>query len=165
MNFISRYFKKHIQKKVASFISPRSRVLELACEDASLVEFLRPQIQYTGVEKNKHIIDLNKMVFHQHDFFCFDYLSGIFPFDSDSFDAIILNGAMHLEDNPRIMLSEIKRVMKVQGRFFIIMSSLRTNKENIRNSAGASGLEIEHYDQAWLNPYRMVILKGGSSIE
>ncbi len=102
-------------KIVASCIPPQSRVLDLGCGAGGLIPVLPSGCSYVGVDHTPGLIESNKENFPQHFFRQIDMGECILPFNSGAFDVVILAAFLGSLKNPRILLSEVARVLKSRG--------------------------------------------------
>ena len=102
-------------KIVASCIPDHSRVLDLGCGAGTLIPVLPPNCSYVGVDHVSRLIESNKENFPQHFFRQIELRECILPFNSGAFDVVVLAAFLGSLKNPRILLSEVSRVLKSRG--------------------------------------------------
>jgi len=94
-------------------------VLDVVCGDAHLADHCGPRVEYVGVDIDPDKIIQVKKKYPQHSFHSFDVCGSVFPFENEKFDAAIVEAFVEMIDNPRVMLSEIYRVLKPHGKVFL----------------------------------------------
>jgi len=100
----------------AARLSPESRALDVACGPGHITQMMADTgATVTGVDLSPEMVEVAKKLNPKIEFreANVDYL----PFDSKSFDAVLVNYAIHHFASPDNAVREIHRVLKPGGRF------------------------------------------------
>ncbi len=101
---------------LASKLPDKAKVLDAGCGAGYVSDGLAGRLELTGIDIEKAAIDFCKK--HRKGKFLVANLEKL-PFRKDYFDLIIFTNTIeHLED-PGITLSELKRVLKPNGKLFV----------------------------------------------
>jgi ubiquinone/menaquinone biosynthesis C-methylase UbiE len=120
-NRLSRYRYKIMINYCAKLIPQNSKVLELGCGHgyvSAMLKILRPDINIltTDCISNSSIHSRVWELLRKEFEFKFKFEDGTnLSFDNNSFDVVISFGVMEHADNPAKFLSEVYRVLKIEG--------------------------------------------------
>jgi len=171
-------------EKVVSQIPHDSHVIDIGCGSALLASHLPKSCSYVGVDKDPEIIKFNQKRFSHHAFHCFDVCGSVFPFPSDHFSVAVLAAFLAHIDNPKVMLTEVRRVLRPEGLVVIttpsqvggwvhnIVSGLGLlnphtaeeqkgffNKEKMKAILESTGLELDRYEKFEMGLNQIFVLK------
>ena len=114
-----------------SGINPASKLLEVGCGDGALsgLIYKRFNCDLTGIEPSADGIRYCQEMFHKHGYKgTFQISDGYsFAFPDDHFDLIVLADVIEHLQQPELMLKEMRRVLKPEGRA-IITTPIRTSE-------------------------------------
>jgi 2-polyprenyl-3-methyl-5-hydroxy-6-metoxy-1,4-benzoquinol methylase len=125
-------------QRVADHIPSGARVLDVGCGSGALISLLPPDVNYVGVDFNPELISQNRLKYPRVQFLSFDVSGSIFPFEAGCFDVVVLANIIETIENPRVMLTEVHRVLGAQG-MVMIMTPSRWGKAIL---GGLSGLKM-----------------------
>ncbi len=109
--------------KVARTIPSGSRILDIGCGSGLLISVLPPRSSYTGVDRDTAVVEADKRRFPYFDFHCLDAVTSLFPFHDEQFDVVVMAAFLEHVDQPKVMFTEIKRVLKPGGRVLVTTPS------------------------------------------
>lgn len=102
-------------KKVARLIPAHTRVLDIGCGPAMLISHLPAGCSYVGIDSDAALIEANRRKYPDHFFRETEATSSVFPFNDDAFDVVVMAAFLEHLSNPRVLLSEVARVLKLSG--------------------------------------------------
>jgi ubiquinone/menaquinone biosynthesis C-methylase UbiE len=109
----------YLQK--AEQLHGNERVLDLACGTGELERLLLnnyPNLEIVGVDLSDEMLELAKQKLPDLEFIKADAIA--LPFAEQSFDTVIIASAFHYFESPSIALTEIRRILKPQGKLIIM---------------------------------------------
>ncbi|BAY73175.1 class I SAM-dependent methyltransferase (plasmid) [Anabaena sp. FACHB-709] len=105
-------------------IAPEATVLDVGCGTGGLELLLlteNPQQVIIGVDISEKMLLVAQQKCHAYSQVSFHNVSvSNLPFENNSFDVIVSASVFHYFDDPHAALMEIKRVLKPQGKLFIL---------------------------------------------
>ncbi|MBF2065229.1 MAG: class I SAM-dependent methyltransferase [Calothrix sp. C42_A2020_038] len=105
-------------------ISPQATVLDIGCgtgEFESLRLREHPNQRITGVDISEQMLLIAKQKFQAYSNVSFQIgAASSLPFANDSFDVIVSASAFHFFDDPVAALAEMKRIIKPDGKVYIL---------------------------------------------
>jgi len=129
------YWKR--QQKTLDFIEKlrlpsEAKILELGFGGAeTAVKILEKGYTYYGLDISKHLCDhatkiCDEYVKKNKAFFLESSLEQKYEFENNSFDVVIICGAIHYAGNLTNVFSEVRRVLKAKGKFIIAQGNMYT---------------------------------------
>jgi ubiquinone/menaquinone biosynthesis C-methylase UbiE len=105
-------------------ISPLNTVLDVACGTGEFERLLLSQYssqQIVGVDISEKMLAIAKQKINAYPQVSFQRASASnLPFDSNSFDVIVCANSFHYFDDPLASLTEMRRVLKPEGKVIIL---------------------------------------------
>ncbi|BAZ46927.1 type 11 methyltransferase (plasmid) [Chondrocystis sp. NIES-4102] len=105
-------------------IEPQDNILDVACGTGEFERLLlerNPTQQITGIDISNKMLNVAKEKYQTYPNVEFHQASvHSLPFESDSFDVVVSANAFHYFDNPLVALTEMKRVLKPNGKLVIL---------------------------------------------
>jgi ubiquinone/menaquinone biosynthesis C-methylase UbiE len=105
-------------------IEPQDNILDVACGTGEFERLLlerNPTQQITGIDISNKMLNVAKEKYQTYPNVEFHQASvHSLPFESDSFDVVVSANAFHYFDNPQVALTEMKRVLKPNGKLVIL---------------------------------------------
>jgi ubiquinone/menaquinone biosynthesis C-methylase UbiE len=105
-------------------IAPEATVLDIGCGTGELEQLFlaeNPQQVMIGVDISEKMLLIAQHKCHTYSHVSFHNVSvSNLPFENNCFDVIVSASAFHYFDDPHTALIEIKRVLKPQGKVFIL---------------------------------------------
>jgi ubiquinone/menaquinone biosynthesis C-methylase UbiE len=105
-------------------IEPQDRILDVACGTGEYERLLlerNSKQQITGIDISENMLNVAKEKYQTYPNIEFHQASvNSLPCDNNSFDVVISANAFHYFDNPQIALTEMKRVLKPNGKLVIL---------------------------------------------
>ncbi len=131
---------------------PNNKVLDVGCGPADILKYLHKEVNYTGIDLNKHYIEKARSKYPQHKFIVGDLESPDFPIEDASFDTIFMVGVQHHLDDEilKILTRQINEKLKKGGRF-LYLEPVRTSHQGkverwfMNNDRGKYIRSAEHY--------------------
>jgi len=142
------------------------------------------------VDSSSEVLRSNIEKFPQYSFQCFDVCGSVFPFNNNEFDNIILAAFIEHIDNPKVMMTEAKRVLKPDGLIVITTPSKWggfvhemcsnmgllsheaaeehkgfVNLDKMKEVVRSTGLSVDHYEPFQLGLNQLFLLKKGEAHE
>jgi 2-polyprenyl-3-methyl-5-hydroxy-6-metoxy-1,4-benzoquinol methylase len=133
---LSPFLKKIRLKKIVKFIGKNKTILDIGCDDASLLEFIRSVKHYTGIDLNHKVIEQNKKRFGKFkniDFFKINFNEKINL--NKKYDIIVLSAVIEHIDDFGEFLSNIKNLIHKES---LLLITTPTKKSDIILKFGAS---------------------------
>ncbi len=121
----SRYVSKSLSfLKDWAQLAPTCSVLDVACGTGAferLVLLEQPTQQIIGVDLSEKMLEIAREKCRDYPNVSFQQASvtGL-PFDDRSFDVVVSASALHYFDDPIVALTEMKRVLKLEGELIIL---------------------------------------------
>jgi ubiquinone/menaquinone biosynthesis C-methylase UbiE len=105
-------------------IPSEATILDIGCGTGEFESFIlrdKPSLQITGVDISEQMLLVARQKFLAHPNISFQ-LAGAsnLPFTNHSFDIVVSASAFHFFDDPVSALTEIKRVLKPDGKVYIL---------------------------------------------
>jgi ubiquinone/menaquinone biosynthesis C-methylase UbiE len=104
--------------------SPQETILDIACgtgEFAKIIVTEHPTQKIVGVDISEEMLGVARNKLQGFPSVSFQIASAsVLPFADQSFDVIVSANAFHYFDNPIVALTEMKRVLKPEGRVIIL---------------------------------------------
>ncbi|CEJ42433.1 class I SAM-dependent methyltransferase [Umezakia ovalisporum] len=128
-NFYDQRWHTYITKTLCALknwaeIAPTATVLDIGCGTGEFEQLLlteNPQQVITGVDISEKMLFVAQQKFCTYPHVSFQNASvSNLPFTNKSFDVIVSASAFHYFDDPRGALMEIRRVLKPEGKVFIL---------------------------------------------
>ena len=132
-----RYHPKYPAEEVVQFVfhnfmrDGKTKILDAGCGAGRHVMFMAQEhlvpygVDYskTGVEYTKNLLNLNGFTDYTDNIKCSSVTS--LPFEDNSFDGVISYGVLYYlhEDEIKEAVSEMKRVLKNDGKIFVVVRS------------------------------------------
>jgi len=110
-------------KKVARHIPPKCEVLDVGCGTGRLIRYLPSECSYVGVDEDVAAIEENRRTFPQVGFEVLDICTRTYPFQEQSFDAIVLAAVIEHIDDPLHLMKQLFRILKPDGRLIMTTPS------------------------------------------
>src|SRR5215813_6677973 len=110
-------------RKVARHIPPKSKVLDVGCGAGLLIQHLPMKCSYVGVDQDIAAIEENRRRFPQVPFQVFDLGTTTYPFQEQSYDAIVLAAVIEHIDDPFHVMKQLFRILKPRGRLIMTTPS------------------------------------------
>jgi ubiquinone/menaquinone biosynthesis C-methylase UbiE len=114
---------KFFTSKVAQYIAPEDKVLDIGCGSGVFLPALSPMChQLVGLDISHNMLkETNKSVslFGLKNIFVVNAGAEELPFADNEFDVLVLVDAIHHIDDVECSIAEIKRVVKPQGKVLI----------------------------------------------
>lgn len=105
-----RHASKHIQ--------PGNRVLDLACNEGHLIDFLPANTPYLGIDIAEKAIKIARANHPNHEFMIAD-LSEALPNLTDKFDVVVMLAFLEHISDPGAMLRIVKPVLNSGGKIIV----------------------------------------------
>lgn len=128
-SWYDRRWQGYIDKTLAfcvdwSQISEGERVIDVACgtgEFAKLILQRNSTQQISGIDLSANMLQVARQKCRAYPNVEFQQAKADkLPFSAESFDVIVCASAFHYFDEPQLALSDMKRVLKPQGRLIIL---------------------------------------------
>lgn len=100
-------------------------VLDFGCRLGTTAAYIKgkyPNAYVCGVESRS---DMAHMAQQNTDVLCMDLENAEFPFDSESFDYIILNDVLERTQNPASVLKKLHRLLKKNGKLIVSAHNIK----------------------------------------
>lgn len=107
-------------RTAARYLPQNARILDVGCGDSRVIRHLPAGCSYVGIDNNSVLIEENKITYPDQFFRDIDASASVFPFNKEAFDAVVMASLLEYLPNPRILLSEVSRVLKLSGVAVII---------------------------------------------
>ena len=133
MKIILDHLMKKRNEQVVYYINKAIDILELGCGTAPIINILKKDQKYTGVDLNKKVISKLKNKFPNHTFFKID-ISKEKVTSKEKFDLILLVAFIEHLKNPDFLLENINKNLKNNGR---IVMTTPTKLGDLLNTIGA----------------------------
>ncbi|MFB2120311.1 class I SAM-dependent methyltransferase [Parapedobacter sp. 2B3] len=111
-------------------IHPNAHVLEIGPGNGNFAAYVLSKgagIRYTGVDRSETMINEARNINRQHieaGSACFEWTDGLtFPFLDQSFDYVLTVNTLYFWENPRVQLTEIRRMLKPGGMCCLAIAS------------------------------------------
>lgn len=105
-------------------IPPEAAILDVACgtgEFAKLLLAKNPQQPITGIDISESMLEVAKEKLQAYpNINLYNTSVTSLPFADESFDIVICASAFHYFESPQLALSQMKRVLKPQGKLIIL---------------------------------------------
>lgn len=105
-------------------IDPQAKILDVACGTGEFERFLldkNPTQKITGIDISEQMLGVAKEKYWDYSNVEFHKASvHSLPFDNNAFDVVVSANAFHYFDHPQVALTEIKRVLKPNGKVVIL---------------------------------------------
>lgn len=108
------FYRFEVMKKL---IPEESKILEIGCGKGEFYEYLKPK-NYTGVDISQKAVAYNKSRFFDANFM--QCLPSLLSFKDNTFDIVVAIEVLEHADNLEVFAKEVKRVLKVGGKFIAI---------------------------------------------
>lgn len=114
---LGRVYRQYfIYPKIAR--NAAGKVLDIGCGIGGLLAY-NPEI--IGVDINKYCVKYCKQLGLQ----AFEMLPDILPFETGSFDTVILDNVLEHIATPEVLIREIKRVLVSDGRLIVLVPGIK----------------------------------------
>ncbi len=123
-------------------ITPNSLVLEVGCGDGrSVVDLIPITKNIVGIDHDSEAIERVKEKFYEYDTLKFiEAEASAMPFEDDSFDFVLCMGCfMNFADKKFLILKEIQRVLKKNGKIIISTFSENALEERLKAYRNLNG--------------------------
>ena len=121
------------------FCGRKATVLEIGCGAAELLEHLKIDMSYTGLDPSESVIDIDKQRFPTQAFVV-GFAENL-PFPDNSFDLIFSAQTLQSFSQPKRSLLEMKRVLKPRGKVILIAPNLENPWSHIPATRLYNGFE------------------------
>jgi ubiquinone/menaquinone biosynthesis C-methylase UbiE len=105
-------------------IEPQDKILDVACGTGEFERLLleqNPTQQITGIDLSENMLNVAREKYQTYPNVEFHQASvDSLSFESDSFDMVVSASAFHYFDRPQVALTEMKRVLKPNGKLVIL---------------------------------------------
>jgi SAM-dependent methyltransferase len=115
---LSRFLEAQRMKQASRFIKSGHQILDLACNEGRLLEFIPSQIQYVGIDIQQKAIEQARNRYPQHQFLVAD-LTQELGVAAKQFDVIVMLAFLEHIEHPAEMLKLYKKYLKPDGKIVI----------------------------------------------
>jgi SAM-dependent methyltransferase len=115
---LSSYLETQRMKQASRFIKSRYHVLDLACNEGRLLEFIPSDVRYVGIDIQQKAIERASVRYPQHKFLIAD-LTRELDIEFKSFDVIVMLAFLEHIEQPAELLKLYKSYLKSDGRIVI----------------------------------------------
>lgn len=97
---------------------PRTRMLDVGCGPATILDYLHDDVNYTGIDLNEPHIDFARTKYGNRGRFIVGNADSLAPMEPGSFDLITLFGLLHhlSDDAASSLLQSVRDLLTVNGR-------------------------------------------------
>ena len=138
---------------ISKYVKKNDTVLDIGCAQGGLFKILKKKfsnIDYTGLDFNKEMINLAKKKFDKKNFFLFKG-KNYYSFLKKRFDVVIIFGILHLNTNWKSILINAYKVAKKKVLFDLRFAS--NQNSNLKNYLS---LNFDNRSKKFSIPYLLV---------
>jgi 2-polyprenyl-3-methyl-5-hydroxy-6-metoxy-1,4-benzoquinol methylase len=186
---LSGFLETRRLRQAAGYIQRGSRVLDIACNEGRLLEFLPEDIVYLGIDISKTAIETARLRYPDQRFMTADLSDGFPAGFDEQFDAIVMLAFLEHIPQPGEFLGNAARFLRPDGKIIITTPAPwgRTihdvgarlglfsreaaeehqsflGKTELRQLAQAAGLRLVHY-QRFLYGFNQIALLANDRTE